>query len=162
MELFDVYDSNRNLLGYSKARGDKLLDNEYNMGIETWIINDHKLLMTKRSLEKSHPGKWEVPGGCSQIGESSIDTLTRELKEEVNIDIKDNYKLLDTVMYKKMFVDIYTSNIKVDLDKVSLQKEEVSDIKFFTKEEFLNMKDEIVESVFNRYEVIKDKLEDFK
>lgn len=162
MELFDVYDSNRKPLGYSKARGDKLLDNEYNMGIETWIINDHKLLMTKRSLEKSHPGKWEVPGGCSQIGETSIDTLTRELKEEVNIDIKDNYKLLDTVMYKKMFVDIYTSNIKVDLDKVSLQKEEVSDIKFFTKEEFLNMKDEIVESVFNRYEVIKDKLEDFK
>lgn len=162
MELFDVYDSNRKALGYTKVRGDKLLDNEHNMGIETWIINNHKLLMTKRSLEKSHPGMWEVPGGCSQAGESSIDTLTREMKEEINLDIKDNYKLLDTVIYKKMFVDIYTSNIKVDLDKVSLQKEEVSDIKFFSKEEFLNMKDDIVESVFNRYEVIKDRLGEFK
>ena len=106
MELFDVYDENRKPLGYTKPRGEKLLDNEYNMGIETWIINDNKLLMTQRSLEKSHPGKWEVPGGCSQEGETSIDTLTRELKEDICVDINNNYILLDTVIYKKFSLSI--------------------------------------------------------
>ena len=55
---------------------------------------------------------------------------------------------------------MYKSNIKVDLSKVKLQAEEVSDIKFVTKEEFLEMAktDKIVKSVYNRYNVIKNKL----
>ncbi len=160
MELFDVVDANRNPLGYTKERGNELLEREYNVGVEFWIFNNHKLLMTRRSPEKSHPGEWEVPGGCSQSGETSIDTLKREAKEEIGVNIDNTFKLIDTVMYKKQFVDIYTSNIEVDLNNITLQKEEVSDVKFVTKEEFLEManNNEIVKSVYNRYENIKDKL----
>ena len=43
MELFDVVDKNRNKLGYTKIRGEKLEDKEYNTGVEIWIINDNKL-----------------------------------------------------------------------------------------------------------------------
>ena len=42
MELFDVVDKNRKPLGYTKPRGDKLEDNEYNVGIEVWIFNNKK------------------------------------------------------------------------------------------------------------------------
>ena len=67
MEFFDVVDKNRNKLNYKKARGESLQDNEYNMGAEMWIINNNKLLMTQRSVQKTHSGGWEVPGGLSLI-----------------------------------------------------------------------------------------------
>ena len=162
MELFDVVDENRNLLGYTKERGKELEENEYNVGVELWIFNNKKVLMTKRSIEKSHPGEWEVPGGCSQAGETSKDTLLREAKEEVSILLNDNdYELVDTQIYKKQFVDIYKSNKIVDIKDIVLQDEEVSDVGFFTKEEFLKMaqEDKVVKSVYNRYLNIKDKFE---
>ena len=160
MEYFDVLDENRCSLGYTKERGSKLEESEYNQGIEIWIFNDNKLLLTQRSLEKSHPGMWEVPGGCSQKGETSIDTLKRETKEEIGVVIDNNFELIGTELYKKQFVDMYKSNITIDIKKVKLQAEEVSDIKFVTKKEFLDMakNNKIVPSVYNRYNIIKDKI----
>ena len=58
MEYFDVYDKNRIPLNYKKVRGEVLLENEFNTGVEVWITNDNKILMTKRSLLKSHHGQW--------------------------------------------------------------------------------------------------------
>ncbi len=162
MELFDVVDKNRNFLGYTKQRGEELNDNEYHVGVEMWLFNNKKLLMTQRSLNKSHPGKWEVPGGGSQTKEKSLDTLKRELKEEVGLSLKEDYELINTVIYKKQFVDMYKSNMLVDLSKVVLQEEEVSDIKFVSQKEFMMMahKGEIVASVYQRYETIKDKIKE--
>ena len=160
MEYFDVLDKNRKPLGYTKERGMKLLENEYKVGVENWIFNNGKLLITRRSLEKSHPGEWEVPGGCSQRGESSIDTLKREMHEEIGIDIKNNYELIDTDIYKHQFVDIYKSSILVDIKNINIQIEEVNDVKFVSREEFLHMANngQIVNSVYNRYLKIKDKI----
>ena len=160
MELFDVVDKNRKSLGYTKQRGEKLEKEEYHVGVEMWLFNNKKLLMTQRSLNKSHPGKWEVPGGGSQTGETSIDTLKRELKEEIGLLLQENYELINTVVYKKQFVDMYKSKMLVDLSKISLQEEEVSDIKFVSQKEFMIMAEnnEIVASVYQRYETIKDKI----
>ncbi len=161
MEIFDVYDENRNPLGYTKVRGEILNENEYNTGVEIFIFNNGKLLLTQRSANKTHPGKWEVPGGCSQTGETSQDTLVREIKEEIGVSInQENCEYLDTHIYKKMFVDAYKSHIEVDLSKVILQQEEVSDIKFVSQEEFLKMieNDEIVRHVSSRYNLLEEKI----
>ena len=82
MEYFDVLSKNRQNLNYTKSKNCKLESNEYNQGAEIWIINNGKLLMTKRSSKKSHPGEWETTGGCSQHDETSIITILREVKEE--------------------------------------------------------------------------------
>ncbi len=164
MEIFDVYNVQRELLGYTKIRGSILEENEYNMGTEIWIFNNKKLLMSQRSLNKSHPGKWEVPGGCSQSGESSSNTLKRELKEELNIEITDSeFNLIDTVIYKKQFVDIYISNKPINIKNIKLQEEEIKDAKFVTKKEFIEMinNNEIVSSVYERYKKIEDKIKDW-
>jgi len=161
MEFFDVVDINRNNLNYTKPRGSEMLDNEYNVGVELWLFNNDKLLLTQRSEEKSHPLEWEVPGGCSQAGESSTDTLKREILEEVGLELSEkDFELLDTKLYKKQFVDIYKSNKIIDINNIKLQNDEVSNIKFVSKEEFEKMiqNNEIVKSVTERYELIKNKL----
>lgn len=161
MEYFDVVDKNRISLGYKKVRGEFLENNEYNVGVEMWIINDNSILMTQRSKNKSHPDMWEVPGGCCQSGESSIETVNREMQEEIGITFKkDDYKLIGTELYKKQFVDIYFSNKAINIKDITLQDEEVESVKFVSKSEFTKMKsnNEIVPSVLDRFNVIKEKL----
>lgn len=161
MEYFDVVDKDRISLGYKKVRGEFLENNEYNVGVEMWIINDNSILMTQRSKNKSHPDMWEVPGGCCQSGESSIDTINREMQEEIGITFKkDDYKLIGTELYKKQFVDIYFSNKAINIKDITLQDEEVESVKFVSKSEFTKMKsnNEIVPSVLDRFNVIKEKL----
>ncbi len=155
MELIDVIDVNRNKLGYTKERHEKLEDYEYNAGVELWNFYNHKLLLTQRALNKSHPGMWEVPGGGVLAGESSDDTVKREILEEIGYTLDNNYELIGTSLHPKKnhYVDVYKSNINIELDKCHLQDDEVSDIKYVTKEEFLllNSENKIVKTVFNRY-----------
>ena len=161
MEYFDVVDANRINLNYTKPRGYEMLENEYNVGVELWLFNNNKLLLTQRSSNKSHPLKWEVPGGCSQAGETSIDTLKREINEEIGTKLLENeYEFVDTIVYKKQFVDIYKSNKEININNIELQTDEVCAIKFISKNDFLKMieNDEIVLSVVQRYEIIKNKL----
>ena len=140
MEYFDVVDQNRLSLNYQKARGATLTEEEYNVGVEVWIINDNKILMTQRSKNKSHPDKWEVPGGCCQSKETAIDTVHRELQEEIGINLEDkDLYLIGTQLYKKQFVDIFKSYQTVDLKKTTLQDEEVQNIEFVDKIKFQQM-----------------------
>ena len=48
------------------------------------IINDGKVLLTKRreSAQPDIDGLWELPGGKVEFGESPLETVTREVKEE--------------------------------------------------------------------------------
>ena len=156
MEYFDVYDNKRNKLNYIKERGKELKDNEFNKGVEIYITSNNKLLLTQRSVNKSHPLEWEVPGGCSIANETSLDTIKREIKEEINLEINLNsLKYIGTKLYKKNYVDIYTIDINnLDINKLKKQDEEINDIKLVTKEEFNNLK--IVSSVSNRFNSFKD------
>ena len=162
MEIMDIYNINREKLGYTKIRGCTLNANEYNQGAEIWIFIKNKLLITKRAKNKSHPGKWEVTGGGSITKETSIDTILREVKEEIGITLKkENIFFLDTSLFKNQFVDIFTANINIDLKEIKLQLDEVDEYKLVTKNEFIKMNEEekIVNSVFNRFIQIKDKIE---
>lgn len=163
MEYFDVFNVKREPLGYKKERGCKLNENEYNVGVEIWMFCNNKLLLTQRSLKKSHPGEWEVPGGCSQEGETSENTLIREVYEEIGIKLnKDNYEFLNTQIYKKQFVDIYKGNLSIDVSDIKIQEDEVSAFKLVTKKEFIEMSNnnQIVKSVYERYKIINDLIKD--
>lgn len=51
------------------------------------LIRDGKVLVAKRIKGGALSEKWEFPGGKNRYGESLQDTLKREFKEELGIDI---------------------------------------------------------------------------
>ena len=57
------------------------------------VSEDRKILVTQRSAGMSLPLKWEFPGGKIEKEESSEQTIVREIKEELNIEISISNKL---------------------------------------------------------------------
>ena len=55
------------------------------------IWKDDKVLIAKRKPEKSLGGYWEFPGGKVEQNEDPIDSLKRELLEELGLEISNIY-----------------------------------------------------------------------
>src|SRR5579884_566208 len=45
------------------------------------------LLVHRRPNKRARPDMWDLPGGVMEIGESELDTLARELHEELGVRI---------------------------------------------------------------------------
>ena len=57
------------------------------IGVGGVVFIDGQVVLVKRS----HPpleGKWSLPGGAVEVGESLQDALRREVQEEVGIDVR--------------------------------------------------------------------------
>ena len=61
------------------------------------IFFNNKILVAQRSEVMKLPLKWEFPGGKLEDGESEIDCIKREIKEEINIDIEVLEKLSNSI-----------------------------------------------------------------
>ena len=61
------------------------------------IFFDNKILAVQRSDKMKLPLKWEFPGGKLEEGESEIDCIKREIKEEINIEIDIIKKISNSV-----------------------------------------------------------------
>ena len=57
------------------------------------IVRDGQLLVCQRHETSEFPLKWEFPGGKLEPGERCEDALTREIKEELAIEIHDPVKI---------------------------------------------------------------------
>lgn len=57
------------------------------------IWKNNRILISKRKKDGLLGGLWELPGGKLESGENFQDCIHRELKEELNIDVKINKKL---------------------------------------------------------------------
>jgi 8-oxo-dGTP diphosphatase len=53
------------------------------------FICDNEVLSFRRSPELLSGGLWEFPGGKIEAGESPVDALHREVKEELEYDLYD-------------------------------------------------------------------------
>lgn len=53
------------------------------------IHREGKLLICQRRADGSFPLKWEFPGGKVEEGESDVDALRRELREELTIEMRE-------------------------------------------------------------------------
>jgi 8-oxo-dGTP pyrophosphatase MutT (NUDIX family) len=52
------------------------------------VVRGRSVLLAYRSRHKrAYPAVWELPGGVAEAGESELDTLVRELREELGIRV---------------------------------------------------------------------------
>jgi mutator protein MutT len=65
------------------------------VGVGAVIVRDGKIALIKRGNEPSR-GKWTIPGGLVELGESPEQAVVRETKEEVGLEVESPV-LIDVV-----------------------------------------------------------------
>lgn len=101
-------------------------------GILIW--ND-KVLIGKRKLTNQHqPGKWEFPGGKMEEGETIDETIIREFKEELDIEI---YPFHEFRTLNDGNIEFTPMVVRLEGGKAKLLEHE--EIKFVDKKEFFKM-----------------------
>jgi 8-oxo-dGTP diphosphatase len=69
------------------------------VGVGAIILRDDHVLLVQRGKEPAY-GKWSIPGGLVELGESLVEAVLREVKEEVNLEVqvRDLVVALDRVI----------------------------------------------------------------
>lgn len=152
-EKFDVLNEFGEFTGEVATREECHKKGLWHRAVYAFIIDQNSnILLQKRSAKKKlWPNMWDVTvGGHVDAGEFGRQSLIREVKEELGIDITD-----DDIKYlvgsssinikgdiiNKHYNECYLITKDVDVSKIKLQEEEVSEVRYFSKEEVLNMID---------------------
>ncbi len=142
MELVDVYDSDKKPTGRVHRRGKPLAKGDRILVVCAWVTdgNGH-LLLTLRAPEKpSCPNCWENSGGGALAGETSLEAIARELREETGIDAPmDAFTYIDTSRTSDAFFDLYHLIYPIDLKDLVLQPGETVDAKWVTLDQMEEM-----------------------
>ncbi len=142
MELWDIYDENRNKTGRLHERGKPLSNGEYHLVVHIWVRDKNgRFLITKRSLDKPFGGCWECTGGSALAGENSLEAALRETFEETGLD-HTKAKKTCMISYRRddWFGDVWLFDADFSLQDVKLQKGETIDKRFADQEEIRQMK----------------------
>ncbi len=127
------------------------------------IIEDKgKILITKRNIGP-FKGYWCVPGGHIDFGESPIEAVKREIKEEVGLDIKPRFFDYFNEYFPEYdwhaVVIMFIAKSKGD---VRIQKTEVKEYKWISKDDIDSYKwafvnKDIIRSFFSYDKIMLDK-----
>ncbi len=146
MEKWDVYDIQKNKI---QERGtiqstDELQEGEYNLVTVSWIHNSKgEFLMQKRSEDKVYPLLYANHGGRALTGETSKESMIRELKEEIGIEvIEEELILLRTFHDQESIFDEYIMFKDITLDDIKIDNKEVDSCSWYSLEELSNLIDD--------------------
>jgi mutator protein MutT len=114
------------------------------VGVGAVIVHEGKILLEKR---KNAPGKgkWSIPGGLVELGESTEQAVIREVKEEAGLDVEEP-RLVDVVddvsldekgavKYHFVIVD-YVINVMRGVPKAASDADELEWVPFSEVEEY--------------------------
>ena len=160
MEKVDIYNKFREKTGNIKNRKE-LLNGEYRISTHIWIKDSkNRILIEKRSeKEDKFPGMWAQVGGGVKTGDTSKNTVFKECKEELDYDVKEeNLFYVGTYIRTKDIVDVWMVNQDVNINELKFQKDEVSDVKLVSFEEFDEMikNGKVVPSINPSYILVKN------
>ena len=132
MEYNDIYDGHRQLTGRTHRRGSSWRQGEYGLVVCVWVYNGRgKLLMTRRAEGKSFAGTWENSGGAAKAGETSLQAIARELREETGIHADESeFRLFSQDQEGHTFYDFYFLKKNVKLEDIVLLPGETDDARW--------------------------------
>jgi len=157
MEKRDLYDIERNLTGETINKDDPIPENRYISVVLIFIQNSRgEFLIQKRTKEKN--GKYATTGGHTKSGQTAIQGIISEVKEELGcaLNEKDIIHFFggrsdeERVFWDDFYVKMDIENIEV----LSLQKEEVESVHWFTIDE--------IEMLYNEEKFFKNHYEEFE
>jgi len=79
----------------------------FEVPVKAVLIKDNKILVLKRSSKKDnrYAGKYDLPGGAAEYGETVVEAIEREMKEETNLDIEAGPVIQVSDSEKEYFLD---------------------------------------------------------
>jgi 8-oxo-dGTP diphosphatase len=84
-------------------------------------VNENKLLLVKRAVDPGK-GKWGLPGGFIELGETPNEGAIRELKEETNLKGKPFRLLGHCSHHNTIFGDVLLLGIQMKIENWSEMK----------------------------------------
>lgn len=138
-ELRDLYDINSNKTNKTYHKGEIIPNGYYPMVVMVVIRNSNgEFLMQKRVESKG--GDWGVTGGHPKSGETPLEGIITEVKEELGLDFsKEKFIEYDSGCDGKDCYKMYFVNKDIKLEDIKIQKEELSEVKWFTMDELQHM-----------------------
>lgn len=144
-ELWDIYDINKKKIGKTAERDIyQFKKGEYHIVVTGIIINSKKeILISKRAKHKKFGLMWECSGGSILAGETSLEGIIRELKEELGIEFsKKEAIFLKEIRRDKIppdFKDLWLFRKDIDEREITFPDGEAIDAKWVTIDEFIKM-----------------------
>ena len=138
MELLDLYDEKGNKLNKTVERGKHPYEGYILLSIVFIKNSKGEYLIQKTSKEKDF--KYGTTGGHVTVGETSLSCIIRELEEEIGLKVDEKelkHICLDSFPKKLCLFDVFFMEKDIDINKLTLQKEEVEFVKWMSKEEIL-------------------------
>lgn len=162
-EYFDVLTENGDYTDRIESRDECHSKGLWHKAVALFIINSkNQVLLQKRSASKKlWPNLWDISaGGHVLAGEFGFQAIIREIKEELGIQIDKNDITfiggaasinIKNDIINKHFNEYYIVNKDIEISDLKLQEEEVSDAKWFNK-------DDILTRIENNYDGITEKI----
>ena len=140
MELVDIVNENNELTGQVEERWKAIEKGLWRRTVSCWIMNEKgEILLQKRTPSKRrNPNKWAKTGGQVDSKETPEEAIFREVKEELGIEIpKEQIKVVNIRKSEKgkRFAYNFLFVVNYKLEDYTLQKEEVSEVRYYTIEE---------------------------
>lgn len=119
------------------------MDTEIKVIVGVVIEKEGKYLLVQEAKEKCR-GKWNLPAGHLDAGEAMVDGAKREAREETGCEVEltgvcqIGSREAEDVVFASV---IFTS--KLVREEIKFDLEEILDVKWFSYEEIIAMRDEI-------------------
>lgn len=154
-ELWDIYDENRKKTGRVAERLVTKLEfgKEFHIVVAGVILNSkNEILISQRAPHKNLGLQWELNGGSVLSGETSLEGILRELKEELGLEFsKKEAIFLKEITARKFpnFKDLWLFRKDINAEDIIFPDKEAIAAKWVGIDEFIKMYNdgEIVETV---------------
>lgn len=138
MEYYDLYDKERKNVIKTIKSTEEFPNDLYREIVHVLFFHNDKLLIQKRHPAKSiFPNLYNLGVSGNVLSQESVNAAARrEVKEELGLEINmDNKRVAFTINFDKGFDDFFLIKRAIDISELTLQKSEVTAIKWASKAE---------------------------